>query len=403
MSINRWPIEKENSRVSMGRDNSNVAQANLVNSRQVNGASRKHFETQTSIDRRHLSKSFPVMKQSDSRTHGQSFSSPLIRNRLKFDSTNSHGRSFVDYINSSSQNDVTTRITIEDGSFPKSVRSGFSSAGIESDSLMDRNGKGASERTEKLFESQLSISTLSLTSSNTVDSISGDVDDVSEEFWKILAGDHLGGTNVNSANRWTTINEIDDDVKEKENGPLEIAKLNRINHVGTIVNGCAKNLRAKNLKRIHSSKITAENLRGQLETNEVRSDDEKSSDNSINLTKVTDLTSSLLADSSASDYRAGHDNTAPIAVKSPFLPGSRHQSTPKYSKLRDVRNGDEKGCIVEKELSVNEKLAEEFYGRILKQRESKSKAKAWVKVGLVHFQSFSSGPFNLSLVSLQAH
>lgn len=171
----------------------------------------------------------------------------------------------------------------------------------------------------------LSISTLSFSSSDEADVCNNENDDMSERFWKFL-------------------------------------------------DGSPRNVDLGNEKRIASMRKDERN--GALGSG--------SEIDSFSLTGVSDLVYGIEASSNAKDsssLQLKSDLKNGIFIdKAPFALRSRQQSTPIHANYEKIFNKSEQISVEEMTELKCELLADEFYYKILKQRESKCKAKTWVKV-----------------------
>ena len=210
------------------------------------------------------------------------------------------------------------------------------------------------ERTDRLHQSKLSISTLSLSSSNEADSIVGEEDCVAERFWKMIAKDDndLGG-DVGSCGDY-------DDDDDKFVGSQSSVNGSFANGNIFIRENSAKSIEIESRKSNKSSLESKTRLKGK----------ESGDDGSMSLTRVTEMSFENIS-------CVGNGGWNDDGINS-FDPGMRYQSTPKYVKHVDEIN--EFDTIMIKDEMNNERLAIEFYKKLSIRRECKCKAKAWVKV-----------------------
>ena len=240
------------------------------------------------------------------------------------------------------------------------------------------NGKGleskvVNERTGGLNESNLSISTLSLSSSNDTNMMTEDDDHVAEQFWKLLTDD--GGTINDSLGER---NDENGHLSESEDQKNEVKKHQPYKSMfssaktGNVIRFDIDRSSMNERDVSNSSHKSTGDIAGvSIEKRKL------SNDNSVSLTRVTDISlgwkENLSSDSDSS-------KTESCWEMGGIILGNRYHSTPKYSKHQDIMS--DFGSITEVRHLNSELLASDFFKKVMKKRDCRRKAKVWVKVSL---------------------
>ena len=240
------------------------------------------------------------------------------------------------------------------------------------------NGKGleskvVSERAGGLYEGSLSISTLSLSSSNEANFTIEDDDHVEERFWKLLTDD--GDAIRDSLSVRNGENGYHDEDKDQKD---EIKKHHSYkNMFSTAKTG---GILGFDMDRSPTNHKDASNCSQKSKGNSVGISVESEkfgSDNSVSLTRVTDISLGW-KESSSSDNDSSKEGSC--WEMDGMMLGNKYYSTPKYAKRQDKVS--DFGSITEVRHLNSELLASEFFKKVMKKRDSRRKAKVWVKVSL---------------------
>ena len=240
------------------------------------------------------------------------------------------------------------------------------------------NGKGPEskvkgERTDELHESNLSISTLSLSSTNEADLIFEEDDSVTGRFWNLLASDIVVHSDM--LNKKNLDNEDYDGNVVARNGITENhryginSSIEETDRSFRITKEMASmNCKDSPEKCNNSTKVSRDSI-GYAK----RCKDEDES--SVDLTNVTDMSLGF-RDIPPSNIDISRQSV--LSDMGNSSSGTRYQSTPKYEKRLGAKN-DASSVSETRELN-NERLAREFFRNIMIKRDCRCKAKAWVKV-----------------------